>query len=118
MLERLSRLRSRRRSSSARISDATAVRRACSAASRARSGPGGAVRALSARPAASASGWQNIVVGTPARWAATLVGVVKVDHVAASHLELELWRAPPALRPGVTHDLVRYTMSMSMSMSM
>ena len=73
MLERLSRLRSRRRSAAARISPATAVRRACSAASRARSGPGGAARALSARPAASASGWQNIVVGTPARWAATLL---------------------------------------------
>ena len=120
MLERLSRLRSRRRSSSARVSDATAVRRACSAASRARSGPGGAARALSARPAASASGWQNIVVGTPARWAATFIGVKagvreKVDYAAASHLELELWRAPTALRPGVTHDLVRYTMSMSMS---
>ena len=40
MLERLSRLRSRRRSSAARISPATAVRLACSAASRARSGPG------------------------------------------------------------------------------
>ena len=88
MLERLSRLRSRRRSSSARIFSATAVRRACSAVSRARSGPGGAARALSARPAASASGWQNIVVGTPARWAATLVrgegGVgMKVDLVAS-----------------------------------
>ena len=73
MLERLSRLRSRRRSAAARISPATAVRRASSAASRARNGPGGAARALSARPAASASGWQNIVVGTPARWAATLL---------------------------------------------
>jgi hypothetical protein len=63
------------------------------------------------------------VVGTPARWAATFMGVKagvreKVDYAAASHLELELWRAPTALRPGVTHDLVRYTMSMSMSMSM